>query len=111
MSPNHDYVFEIALDAEGNTQKLHVKKCTYSVFKAVRPLLQNNADKAIRVLITNLVVSEDQDVALRLLDSDELIPIQSMEDAFAQILSPVEATVKKSSTMQKSVTKKTTTTE
>lgn len=107
MSPKHDYVFEITIDDEGNTQTLHAKKCPYSIFKAVRPLLVNDQEKALQILIQNLIIEDDREAAKRILDSDELIPIQGLEDAFAQILQPMEAVVKKNSSTAKLNTTKT----
>lgn len=93
---NYDWSMTVWLDRE---QKEYITirgiKIGFSVYKAVKPYFSADPDKALRILVNDVVINEDKQKALDVLDSDNFEGISSMESGFATFVSPMPAEVKK----------------
>lgn len=83
------------INHKGEEKNVRVGKLMYSLFKIVRPHLGDNPDKAIMILNSNIVHEEDRKLILDIIDSDDLTAMLSLEDMFAQVLSPTMEELKK----------------
>ena len=90
-----DHIAEIAVNHEGETEAVRIKEIPYSIYKAARPLLKDNPDKAISLFVKNCVVKEDQAKCNKWIQEDKLVPVMSLEEAFGQLLMPMDTLVKK----------------
>lgn len=91
----HEWSMTIHVDRGGSTETIRCREIGYDVFKASRSYLASDPEKAMKILVNDVVISEDKDKALAILDSNNFIALTSMEDAFSQMITPIPAEIKK----------------
>lgn len=79
MSKNYDYELTYSIDREGNTETIDVSEVPYDVYKAAQPHFENAADKALRLIINDIADDKGKMRALKHIESNNLIAIQSIE--------------------------------
>lgn len=91
---DHIVTIQYAIDRIGNTAELQLREIPYDVFKAAKSQFIDNPDKALKIIINQCGV-EGREEALALIDKGSLTAITSLESGIAELITPIQATIKK----------------
>lgn len=97
MSDKKQYVYELtyAIDRDGNEETFEMKEIPYDVYKAAKGNFIDHPDKAIRLILNACADPEGKAKALEHLDKQNTSAILSMENALAELITPIPGSIKK----------------
>jgi hypothetical protein len=91
-----NYELTIATDKDGGSITVTIKDIDYPLFKAVRELLITDIEKALRIIMKDIVIDEKEKAEVfKHMDSGNMVFMVSLEDGIGALIEPVRAILKK----------------
>ena len=94
---NYDYELTYAVTREGKEETLLLSEITYDVYKSASPLFENDADKALIIILGAVGEPESSAIALKYITDLNTWAIRSLDHGIGLLTNSVPATIKKKS--------------